>query len=244
MRRIRSVVFDFFGTLVPSFSLSGHTEILGQMADLVQAPRTHFIDRWFATFNERALGVIPDVASNILKICQEKNLSPSLEELEEAVSLRFSYGRKAMVPREAAIPTLRRLKGDGYRLGLISDCSSELPALWGNTEFPDFFDVTIFSCEVGVKKPDPKIYQLASEKLKVTPGECLYIGDGGSKELTGADAVGMHPVLLVDEAEALSTDVHRIGAESWDGTSISELNEVFGILKELKANQSVGGNSD
>ena len=204
------------------------------MADLVRVPRTHFIDRWFETFYERALGVIPDVASNILKICRERNLSPSLEELEEAVSLRFSYGRKATVPREGAISTLRTLKDDGYRLGLISDCSSELPALWGNTEYPDFFDVTIFSCEVGLKKPDPKIYELACDELNIAPRECIYVGDGGSKELTGAAAVGMYPILLSDESEKLGSDVHRVDGESWTGPSIRDLSEIPMVIERLR----------
>ncbi len=234
MKNLKAVVFDFFGTLVPNFSLNEHTEIIKQMADLVHAPQKHFVERWFETFRQRALGEIPNVASNILIISQELNLNPKREEIEEAVSLRFSYERNAIVPRESVISTLRVLKDDGYSLGLITDCSSELPQLWEGSAFSNIFDVTVFSCTVGLKKPNPKIYQLACDRLKVDPRECLYAGDGSSKELTGAKAVGMYPILLLDESEKLNLDVHRIDGERWNGPTIGNLNEVFDIIKKLK----------
>jgi len=46
------------------------------------------------------------------------------------------------------------------------------------------------------EKPDPRIYHLALERLKVKPQDCLYVGDGSSHELTGARKVGMHPVQI------------------------------------------------
>ena len=53
------------------------------------------------------------------------------------------------------------------------------------------------SCEVGLKKPDVKIFQKCMKDLGVEPGECLYIGDGGSFELETAQSLGMHPLQAV-----------------------------------------------
>ena len=50
------------------------------------------------------------------------------------------------------------------------------------------------SCELGLKKPDPRIFQLCTERLSLSPEECLYVGDGGSHELEAAKAFGMHPL--------------------------------------------------
>ena len=66
-----------------------------------------------------------------------------------------------MVPRPEAAEILSALKLKGYKIGLISDCSSNTITLWENTGLKPFFEVTIFSCAVGLKKPDPRIYHMA-----------------------------------------------------------------------------------
>ena len=54
------------------------------------------------------------------------------------------------------------------------------------------FDVTMISYETGLCKPDPEVYNEMIKKLNVKPEECLYVGDGGSNELYGAQDAGMH----------------------------------------------------
>ncbi len=122
------------------------------------------------------------------------------------------------------------MKAAGLKTALISDCTGEIPYIWGSTPFAPLFDVTVFSCIAGIKKPDPRIYRLATDELGVAPEDCLYIGDGSSRELTGARAVGMHPVLIRVPDE--SDDAHRIDAESrtWRGAVINSLDEVPGLL--------------
>jgi len=67
--------------------------------------------------------------------------------------------------------------------------------------------------------------------LGVEPQDCLYIGDGSSRELTGALQVGMHPVIIRVPDE--STDTHFVEREeNWEGPEISSLQEVLGLLKQ------------
>jgi putative hydrolase of the HAD superfamily len=70
---------------------------------------------------------------------------------------------------------------------------------------------------------------MATEKLKVKPEDCLYIGDGSSRELTGALKVGMHPVWL-RIPEEINENNFRIDQEEWDGVIISELKEVLDLV--------------
>jgi putative hydrolase of the HAD superfamily len=90
-------------------------------------------------------------------------------------------------------------------------------------------DVEVFSCEVGLRKPDPRIYRLAAERLGVDPERCLYVGDGAYGELSGAAAVGMHAVLIRDPADA-EIEALRPEAEEWDGPSIEDLREVTELV--------------
>jgi putative hydrolase of the HAD superfamily len=80
-------------------------------------------------------------------------------------------------PRPGAIETLRELHRRGLRLGLITVCSDDLPAVWAETAFAGLFDTEVFSCDVGLRKPDPAIYALASERLGVAPADCIFVGD-------------------------------------------------------------------
>jgi FMN phosphatase YigB (HAD superfamily) len=54
-----------------------------------------------------------------------------------------------------------------------------------------YFDVAVFSCVVGLAKPDPKIYLLACQELHVPPAHALFVGDGGDDEIAGAGAAGL-----------------------------------------------------
>ena len=230
--QIRAVIFDFFGTLVPSFSLKAHTAVLRQMAVTVGAPSDGFVQRWIETFDERVTGVFPDVESNIRSICTEFSVEPGSRDCTRAAELRFDYERQHLTPRPHVIDMLRELRKRGYKIGLISDCSSELPILWGDTVFAPLFDVTIFSHTARIRKPNPEIYGMACKQLGVSGESCLYVGDGGSRELSGAAKTGMVALLLLDPAEAQDPDVHRVDGEAWGGAAISELSEIFTHLKE------------
>ncbi len=121
--------------------------------------------------------------------------------------------------------TLARLCDAGLRTGLISNCNSDTSDLWSSTPFAVLFDAVLLSCDVGMRKPDPGIYTLASKRLGVAPRDCLFIGDGGSNELTGATKVGMDAVLI-----RAPDDTENGDREDWQGTRISSVNEVFDLI--------------
>ena len=80
-------------------------------------------------------------------------------------------------------------------------------------------------------KPDRRIFQLAHSRLGVQPEECLYVGDGGSHELTAARALGMHPVLIRAPYENESLGIDMREGEHWTGPRISSIPEVMGLLE-------------
>lgn len=228
--KYEAVIFDFFGTLVPIFTINSHNEMLSAMAGKIGIPSDLFIDRWLGTFSERVTGKLPDVHSNIMKICHEFGVSPNKEQCDIAIEMRIEFTRNNIHPKKDALKTLSRIKELGFSLGLITDCSSELPRLWKETEFARHFDVTLFSCVERTKKPDPAIYKKACALLNTAPEKCLYIGDGGSNELTGAYNVGMTPALIFDNSEQGNSNAHRVDGEEWDGTVIYSFSEVLGLL--------------
>ena len=95
------------------------------------------------------------------------------------------------------LPMFKELKKRGLLVGLISNCYSEEGVVIKKSELFPFFDASYLSYEQGVEKPDKEIFLRCVEKLGVRPEECLYVGDGGSKELETAQELGMHAVQAV-----------------------------------------------
>lgn len=225
-----AVIFDLFGTLIDTSSRAEYERVLSEMAVILAAPRQEFTQLWFDTFNLRTTGVLISPEGNIDYICRQLGVSFMDAQLKRASRIRFNFTVDSLKPRPDALETLGFLRANGYKVGLISDCSTEVPTAWKDTLLAPLIDVPVFSCVAGVKKPDPRIYLMALEQLNVKPQDCLYVGDGSSQELSGAQKVGMHPILIRVPHE-MNEDAYRIDEEEWQGPAISSLSEVLGLLE-------------
>jgi putative hydrolase of the HAD superfamily len=226
----RAVIFDLFGTLIHNFSRSEYRAVLDRMAALLGAPAEEFARAWVATFPERTLGSSATTEDDTARVCRQLHVSPSAARLAAAARLRIDLTRRYLVPRDGALEVLGALRARGLRLGLITDCTAEAPLLWPESPLAPLFDTAVFSCVEHVKKPDPAIYRIACERLGVTPQECLYVGDGSSRELTGARQAGMRPIHLRPPGED-AEDVHRVDVDAWSGEAVRALAEVLALVQ-------------
>ena len=222
-------MFDLFGTLVPKWPGSRSRENVREMARVLQMPEDSLGLQFVATFNERQIGLHNSFGQSLKEICRALGHVPPPGAIARAVSSRTELHRQVMKPRPDAIPTLQALRRMGYAIGLISNAGPTAPLVWAELPVAAHVDVSLFSATEGVAKPDPDIYLRASDQLGVLPEACLYIGDGTSGELPGAQEVGMRPVLLhIEEeirAEPDSSD------PAWDGERIHAIGDVLGIVR-------------
>ncbi|MFX1442606.1 MAG: HAD family hydrolase [Promethearchaeota archaeon] len=222
-----AIIFDLFGTLVDNPTFQDYNQLLSQMASVLSLPSKKFSDLWIETAQNRAIGIFKTTEENLRYIHNALQINVNENQLKKVIQFKLDFTRKGLTPKSDAIKTLSELKNRDLKIGLISNCSADVPILWKNTKFAKFIDVAILSCSVGLKKPDPKIYNLACEKLDITPQNCLYIGDGDSHELTGASEVGMDAILIRDPHQK---DPYYLDKEEWNGQKISFLKEVFKFL--------------
>jgi putative hydrolase of the HAD superfamily len=97
---------------------------------------------------------------------------------------------------EGVPQTLVALKENGYLLGIITDTANPLHKKLGWFErggFGNVWDSLVSSKEIGVCKPDPRIYQAALQQLGVKPSQAIFVGHKAS-ELDGAKVVGMQTI--------------------------------------------------
>ena len=225
--KYKAIIFDLFGTLVDSYSVQGYNRLLTDMASALELPGEDFSKLWRDTTYERGIGIFKTTKESIRYICNILKVSVSDENIRKCEQIRLENTRKALTPKNGAVDILKSLRGLGCKIGLITNCSAEVPLFWKNTEFSHLFDVTIFSASVGMKKPDAQIYNLACEQLGVEPNECLYIGDGDSNELSGASQLGMDAVMIRDPNEI---DPYRLVEVDWDGRKIENFTEIMDLI--------------
>lgn len=82
-----------------------------------------------------------------------------------------------------------------YKLALVSNCFVGLSDVLRALNLTDFFDEIILSYEVGVTKPDRRIYLKTLERLRLKPEECVFVSDTIS-DLEGAREVGLKTILI------------------------------------------------
>jgi FMN phosphatase YigB (HAD superfamily) len=95
---------------------------------------------------------------------------------------------------ESMLDLFRRLHASGVPTGLLSNS-------WGggypHELFPDMFDAVVISAEVGMRKPEPRIFLHAAELLRLPPAECVFIDDI-EQNITAAEGLGFTGVLHTD----------------------------------------------
>jgi putative hydrolase of the HAD superfamily len=228
--RYRAVIFDLFGTLIDNFHVDDYQAVLDEMVIALNAPREQFSATWIDSFIERVTGTPPTLEEGIAEVCRRIGVEPSNGQIAAAARVRLAYSQRVLATRPHSLDTLAEIKRRGVGMALISDCTWEIPALWDGTPLAEFFKATVFSCDVGTKKPDRRMYELACMQLAVKPQDCLYIGDGASTELTGARAVGMQ-ALQIRAPEETEEHYGRNQAEPWKGPRISHIAQVLDYLE-------------
>jgi HAD superfamily hydrolase (TIGR01509 family) len=98
----------------------------------------------------------------------------------------------------------------GYRLGVISNNTEQLPRDLTDHALDAFFDSVTYSAEVGVEKPDPRVFELAIRRVGCAPNEAVHVGDSYEKDVLGARRVGIIPVRIDRERRYLDADCLRI----------------------------------
>jgi putative hydrolase of the HAD superfamily len=146
---------------------------------------------------------------------------------EEAAAVSLADARAAMLdairfrPYPDAAPALRALRARGLRLVVASNWDCSLPAVLEQAGLAPLVDGVVASAVVGADKPARAVFDAALELAGCGESEAVHVGDSPSKDVAGARAAGIAPVLLQrDGAPPADTSV----------TTIASLDELAGLL--------------
>lgn len=108
-------------------------------------------------------------------------------------------------------PALHALRRRGLRLAVVSNWHRGLDSFCHEMSLSNLLDAVISSSDIGVEKPDSRIFLEAVRRLRVEPDRIAHVGDEPDDDFTGAVAAGLRAI-LIDRRNAHSTHPSRIGS--------------------------------
>ncbi|MDR2109817.1 MAG: HAD family hydrolase [Spirochaetaceae bacterium] len=224
MTGVRALIFDLFFTLIDPLDLAPGQE---SEYSVLGMDRRDFEGRNAVDYAVRGCGEIRDPCEMMRHILRGLDVPEAL--LRRAAEARVERIRRAIygaAPKNIAF--LQRLRDAGFSIALISNADAADLYHWKGSALSRSFDAAIFSYDVGLLKPDPRIFRMALERLGVRGDQCLYVGDGGHDELRGAKDAGMTTVLTTEYIRRAWPE--RINALRQDADHVVEgLEEVWDL---------------
>jgi putative hydrolase of the HAD superfamily len=227
--KYEAVIFDLGGTLINQSTWEEQDNYIKRMVEVLGVPHNDFLRLWRETYEDRTKGTFGSVQNGIGRICGRLGVPVVESRIEMAASIPLEITKRMiMEPKNEAIPVLSHLRSLGYKIGLVSNWSSQLSEVWKLSPLANLIDSAVISSAEGLMKPEPRIFHLVAERLNVVPGKCLYIADGYEEELTTASRVGMSAVMV--RFSGLSDELPN--REEWGGQVITSLREVLDIIHD------------
>lgn len=171
---IKAIIFDCFGVLVESSYEPFKRKYFGGDAGLIQK----FIE-------------VEDRSSR-----GEITLDEAEVEFAQlaGISIEQCAGELAMNPRnESLLDYIKNELRSDFKIGLLSNVAKDRMQELFTAEDIGLFDDVVLSFQVGLAKPDPRIFLIAAERLGVQLQECVFIDDL-EKYLVGARIAGMQAI--------------------------------------------------
>jgi putative hydrolase of the HAD superfamily len=223
MDRPSAILFDLWGTLVPS-EAAAREACFAAMASDLGVDAAGYIAAFRASYRERFTGALGSLDDTVLTLARRCGGTPGDAAVRRAAARRIALTRRLLSASGATLATLDELRRRGFALALVSDSTVETPQLWRETALARRMDAVAFSCVLGVRKPAPELFLFACSSLGVAPGRCAYVGDGDGRELTAASALDMHAVRLRAPREQAAD---RYDDDDFAGPEVASLQQVL-----------------
>lgn len=212
---IKAVFWDFGGVFTGSpFYLDDYARSLGTTNERLLE---HVFGRYEANGDhpwhrlERGEGTLAEALEAADASCRADGIDGFTSEgFFKAMSGTSSDER-----RDKAVAKVRELNEAGIRQAIITNNAKEFGDMWrALIPVDELFEAVVDSSAVGMRKPDPRIYQLALQQLEVARPETSAFLDDFEPNVIAARELGMHGVLVGDDIAPALAELDRILAES------------------------------
>lgn len=211
---IKAVFWDFGGVFTGSpFYLDDYARSLGTTNERLLE---HVFGRYEADGDhpwhrlERGEGTLAEA----LEAADEACRADGVEGFTSEGFFKAMSGTSSEERRDKAVAKVRELNEAGIRQAIITNNAKEFGDMWrGLIPVDELFEAVIDSSAVGMRKPDPRIYQLALQQLEVSRPETSAFLDDFEPNVIAARELGMHGILVEDDISSALAELDRILAE-------------------------------
>jgi putative hydrolase of the HAD superfamily len=208
-RRYAAILFDFGGTL----DADGAPSVEQFLRAYRAVGGRHSAEEFEKLFREsdrelsadpltRTLGFRETVAAQARLLAKLTRDTEYLDGHDIAAGVHEAVA--ATVARN--INVLHRLVAAGFQLAVVSNFTGNLDRCLSELDLAPVFDAIVDSAVVGVRKPDPRIFALALEQLRVPPSRAVMVGDNPFADIQPAAALGMATAWLAPLSRPLPPD--------------------------------------
>ena len=195
---IKSIVFDWGGVLIDMPT----PDLLQYFSEYFKVSEEQFNNAHKKYRDSLQKGILTEkIYWN--KICTDLSVKKPDEKSLWKQAFKSVYKEKQDVFTLVSI-----LKNNGYNTGFLSN--TEIPAMEFFYEKDyDMFDVLVFSCREGYRKPEKEIYEITLQRLNTKPDETLFIDDR-VENISGAGSLGIQAILF-ENSEQLKEKLSPFG---------------------------------
>jgi putative hydrolase of the HAD superfamily len=229
---LKAVTFDFWSTLVDGAITPERTAQRMAMLHraIVGAGHECSVDELRAAFRRAIDRVSEEARESLIDVGPPGRWAVLARELDVPDGLiayevvEHAYEDITLDPIPDAMPhvhvAVQAMQQQGYRLGVICNTGMAggrvLREVLRRHDLLHYFDTTLFSNEVGISKPHPRIFEQAAAELGVTdPGEALHVGDLEELDVEGARRAGWHSALYVPNQDGHVTTDAELVVRDW-----------------------------
>ncbi len=212
---IEAVFWDFGGVFTgsPFHHLDNYARSLGTTNDRLLE---HVFGRYEANGDhpwhrlERGEGTLAEA----LEAAAESFRADGIEGFDSEGFFKAMSSTSSDERREMAVAKVRELNDAGIRQAIITNNAKEFGDMWRQLiPVDELFEAVVDSSAVGMRKPDPRIYELALERMDVSRPEMSAFLDDFEPNVAAARELGMHGVLVGDDIAPALADLDRILAQ-------------------------------
>jgi HAD superfamily hydrolase (TIGR01549 family) len=221
--KTRAVFFDLGGTLLVMRRDRIFRRVLQEVGLPIELEKIHSAYQkvepgWLTYYGTR--GLTAAETEEAYRDLDQKVFSSLYPEESEEEALRVSrLVRKRWPELEADIPlalypdaepTLARLAGDGYALGLISNAPADTTRVVEALGLRKYLGTVVISGAVGFSKPNPEIFRIALREAGVEAAEAVHVGDMYEADVVGARSAGVEGILIDRDCSQSGLECPRV----------------------------------
>jgi putative hydrolase of the HAD superfamily len=224
------IIFDLFGTIIPRPDREVHGEMMRDMGKLIGIEENEFRSLWLSLHDQKTTWNRGNTADLMLYTMAQAGIVPDYIVAEEMVELWREMTISHFHYFPDVIPGFKELKENGFRIGLLTNCGPNVPAIVEASEISPYLDGAVYSSRIGMRKPDFEVYHAACGEIGTSPERTVFVGDGDSGELPGAEKAGLRSIKI--ERGSIAGDYRLTEEPDWE-PAIEDLNDIIEVVQSL-----------